>query len=107
MRSVLFIAIAYGQALMAVSQEPIYEGVNFNHASYPESYIKPELRKEKGVPKWVGKACTVAAVSAATFTVLTLQASLGSPTAPYTPFVAAGVAGAATYAYFELTDDSE
>lgn len=100
MKSILLITLAYGQLLMA-TQSPTYEGADF---SYEKSHSKASMKSE--LPKWVGKTCAVGGVSIATFALCTIQACF-TPSSPYKPFIAAGVAGAATYAYFELIDNSE
>lgn len=100
MRFVLLIAVTCGQALMA-SQAPVYEGTDFSYtkASY-------QFQKEEGPPKWVGKACIVAAVSAATYAVLSLDGLLIGGGNPFKPVAAATAAGVVTFANLSFGEEA-
>ena len=106
MRSILFIALACGQALMA-AQGPTYEGIEHDYKkTYPKYSKKSESRKEAKTPRDAGKVCTVALVSAATFSMFLLEGifSSNNPYNSYRPYVATAAGGAGTFAYIELLD---
>ncbi len=95
-RSIIFLFLACGRALIA-AQEPIHESTDFDQrASYREYYKQPGVRPKTNHSKVVIKTCAVVGVAALTFGVVAM-ANLFDPHPPYKAAAAGAAAGVITF----------
>lgn len=104
MRSIIFLSLICGRALIA-TQEPIDQRTDFDQRiSYREYYKRSDARLKTDPSKVALKTCAAVGVAALTFGTVAV-AHMFEPRTPYTAFAAGAAAGTITFICLSLGEE--